>query len=198
MSGGAPGRGGGVLGRDALLARLGADPPLVRGLADPMRQVQPHGVDLRLESVWRFASAGLVGRDPASIPPSTHPSLGQAGWEPARPDRALPEREALPFDDQGALHLPPGAYLVRFEEIVHLPLDLMALARPRSTLLRCGAALHTAVWDAGYQGRSEALLIVANPHGLRLERGARICQMIFLPLDAAGASYAGTYQGENV
>jgi dUTP pyrophosphatase len=189
MSGQAPGRGGGVLGRNALLVRLAADPPLVRGLADPERQVQPHGVDLRLESVWRFAGAGLVGRDPSPTP-------GAA--EPASPDRVLPEREPLPFDDQGSLQLPPGAYLVRFEEIVHLPLDLMALARPRSTLLRCGATLHTAVWDAGYQGRSEALLVVANPHGLRLECGARICQMIFLPLDAVGAGYAGSYQGENV
>jgi dUTP pyrophosphatase len=198
MSGHAPGRGGGVLGRAALLARLRADPPLVRGLADPERQVQPHGVDLRLESVWRFASAGLLGRDPAPIPSDARSAPGQAGSEPARPDRALPEREALPFDDQGALHLPLGAYLVRFEEIVYLPLDLMALARPRSTLLRCGAALHTAVWDAGYQGRSEALLTVANQHGLHLERGARICQMIFLPVTTPGAGYTGAYQGENV
>jgi dUTP pyrophosphatase len=178
---------GGVLGRAALLARLAADPPLVAGLADPERQVQPHGIDLRLESVWRFSGPGMLGRD---APP--------AAIVAAHPERRLPEREPLPDEADGALNLPPGAYLVRFVEMVHLPLDLMALARPRSTLLRCGALLHTAVWDAGYQGRSEALLVVANPHGLRLERGARICQMIFLTLDAAGAGYLGAYQGENV
>jgi dUTP pyrophosphatase len=175
----------GVLSRSALLARLAAERPLVRELADPDRQVQPHGIDLRLESVWRFAGPGLLGCDAAP---------GSA----SRPDRLVPEREPLPFDEAGALTLAPGAYLVRFVEIVCLPLDLMALARPRSTLLRCGATLHTAVWDAGYEGRSEALLVVANPHGLRLERGARICQMIFLPLDAAGDSYAGVYQQENI
>ncbi len=193
------GRGGrGVLGRAALLARLAADPPLVSGLADPARQVQPHGIDLRLESVWGFAGAGFLGRDRSPSPTSAEPSPPAARAEPARLDRVLPEREPLPFDGEGRLYLPAGAYLVRFAEIVHLPRDLMALARPRSTLLRCGATLHTAVWDAGYQGRSEALLVVANPHGLALERGARICQMIFLPLDAPGPAYAGAYQGENV
>ena len=171
----------GVLGRAALLARLTASPPLLSEVADVATQVQPHGVDLRLERVWRFASAGGIGRD-----------------APAGADRALSAREEVAFDAAGAVHLPPGAYLVRFVEVVHLPTDLMALARPRSTLLRCGAALHTAVWDAGYQGRSEALLVVSNENGLRLERGARICQLVFFPLDAPGAAYAGTYQGENL
>jgi dUTP pyrophosphatase len=170
-----------VLGRAALLARLAADPPLVDDLADVATQVQPHGIDLRLESVWRFASGGAIGRD-----------------GPGGDGRALPEREVVAFDGAGAVHLAAGAYLVRFEEIVHLPTDVMALARPRSTLLRCGAALHTAVWDAGYVGRSEALLVVSNSHGLRLERGARICQLVFFLLDAPGTGYEGAYQGENL
>ena len=182
---------GGVLGRAVLLARLAADPPLVRDLADVEQQVQPHGIDVRLETVWRFAGAGALGRDRA-------PGGEQPADADHSPSRSLPERELLPFDGDGALHLPPGAYLVRFQEVVQLPTDLMALARPRSSLLRCGATLHTAVWDAGYVGRSEALLAVANPHGLRLERGARICQLVFFPVDAAGGGYAGAYQGENL
>jgi dUTP pyrophosphatase len=165
-----------VLGRAALLARLAADPPLVGDLADAESQVQPHGIDVRLDAVWRFVGAGALSRE----------------------GRTLPDRDPLPFDAAAGLHLDPGAYLVRFQEIVHLPMDLMALARPRSTLLRCGAALHTAVWDAGYVGRSEALLVVANPHGLDLERGARICQMVFFTLDAPVVGYAGAYQGENL
>ena len=119
---------GGVLGRAALLARLAVDPPLVGDLADTGTQVQPHGIDLRLESVWRLAGAGAIGRD-----------------GPGGDGRALPDREAVAFDGAGAVHLATGAYLVRFEEVVYLPTDVMALARPRSTLLRCGAALHTAV-----------------------------------------------------
>jgi dUTP pyrophosphatase len=177
----------GVLGRAAILARLAAEPPLLRNLADPAHQVQPHGVDLRVESIWQFRGVGRLRRD---APTPAAPD--------APPERILPARDQLPFDAEGGVYLEPGAYLVRFHEIVHLPHDLMALARPRSTLLRYGAALHTAVWDAGYEGRSEALLVVANPQGLELERDARICQMIFLPLDAPGGAYAGAYQGENL
>jgi len=176
---------GGVLGRAALLARLAADPPLVRGLGDVARQVQPHGIDLRLESVWTLADAGAIEADPAASLPDV-------------PDRRLPARAPVAFDATGRVHLAPGAYVVRFLESVHLPADLMALGRPRSTLLRCGAALHTAVWDAGYAGRSEALLTVSNPHGLWLARGARLLQLVFFHVEAPGATYAGAYQGEHL
>ena len=55
----------------------------------------------------------------------------------------------------------------------------MALGRPRSSLLRCGASLHTAVWDAGYRGRSQSLLVVHHPAGLRLGRDARVAHWRF-------------------
>ncbi|HLI27607.1 MAG TPA: deoxyuridine 5'-triphosphate nucleotidohydrolase [Chloroflexota bacterium] len=175
----------GVLGRAALLTRLADEPPLVRGLADPARQVQPHGIDLRLESVWALTEAGAIEADPS-------PAGG------SRSDRRLPSRAPVPFGPDGRVHLAPGAYLVRFVESVHLPADLMALGRPRSTLLRCGAALHTAVWDAGYAGRSEALLAVSNPHGVWLAQGARLLQLVFFRVEAPGTTYAGAYQGENL
>ena len=101
--------------------------------------------------------------------------------------------------DDATLRLSPGPYLVTFNEVVNLPNHIMALGRPRSTLLRSGVTVHTAVWDAGYHGRSQAMLTVANPHGFRLELGARIMQLVFLPLAGpAGEGYQGVYQGENL
>ncbi len=74
-----------------------------------------------------------------------------------------------------------------------------ALGRTRSSLLRSGVALHTAVWDAGYSGRSQSLLVVYNPHGFTLTRDARIMQVVFLPLEqAARQGYSGRFLGENV
>ena len=95
------------------------------------------------------------------------------------------------------LVLAAGAYQVVFNEIVDLPTDLMALGRPRSSLCRCGVQLHTAVWDAGYSGRSEALLVVYNPAGFRVRRGARVLQLVFVGLDQPTRPYDGRYQGEN-
>ena len=76
---------------------------------------------------------------------------------------------------------------------------LLVLARPRSSLLRSGVAVHTAVWDAGYHGRSQAMLIVHAPLGYQVTEGARLVQMVFLYLAAAvGEGYDGRYQGENI
>ena len=73
----------------------------------------------------------------------------------------------------------------------------MALGLSRSSLLRCGASLHTAVWDAGYSGRSESLLVVYNPQGLDLEKNARVLQLVFSTLTGESQGYTGGYQGEN-
>jgi len=81
-------------------------------------------------------------------------------------------------------------------EWLRLPPTVMALARPRSTLLRIGAQLHTAVWDAGYEGRSEALLVVNNPFGIMLAGDAAICQLVFFSLTESVEGYHGAYQGQ--
>jgi len=75
---------------------------------------------------------------------------------------------------------------------------LMALARPRSSLLRCGVVVHSAVWDAGYSGRSQSLMVVHNPAGFRLQQNARVLQLVFLKLSGETAGYRGIYQGENM
>ena len=83
--------------------------------------------------------------------------------------------------------------------MVNLPPDLMALGRPRSSLLRSGVALHTAVWDAGYRGRSQSLLTVHHPGGFRLQRNARVAQLVFFRLATPpGQGYQGRYQGEGL
>ena len=105
----------------------------------------------------------------------------------------------LPFDAEGRVYLAAGAYMVTFNEIVNLPRHVMAMARPRSSLLRCGVAVHTAVWDAGYKGRSQALLVVYNADGYRLSSDARVAQIVFMYLVApATEGYSGRFLGENI
>ena len=145
---------------------------------DIATQVQPNGVDLTLRDVSAYTSAGAI--------------------DFSNERRVLAGLSPLAFGDGGTVQLAPGPYLVTFNEIVHLPLDLAALGRTRSSLLRCGAALHTAVWDVGYSGRSQSLLTVYNPHGITLERNARIMQLVFFCLASpADQGYAGRFQNEN-
>jgi len=168
---------GGVLGREALQAQIEASPPLVSGFRSLEDQLQPNGFDLSLAEIGKLAGGASIGRSNAQ--------------------RVLPEVETLPFDDDGWVTLAPGSYQLVFNEVVDLPNDLMALGRPRSSLCRSGATVFTAVWDAGYRGRSTALLSVLNPQGLRLERDARLVQLVFFPLAAPTArGYEGIYQNE--
>lgn len=167
----------GVLSRELIVELLNSVPPLLEGMIDRDVQLQPNGVDLTLESVSRFTGPGTLT------------------WD--NQGRQLPGTEELAFDREGQLYLQPGPYLVRFNETVNLTPDLMAYARPRSSLLRSGVALHTAVWDAGYQGRGVSLLVVYSPHGFRIERNARIVQLVFHRLSVeTQTGYQGAYQGE--
>ena len=113
--------------------------------------------------------------------------------------RELSDTEVLEFDDAGWLPLAAGSYLITFNEVVNLPLDLMALGRPRSSLLRSGVSIHTAVWDAGYRGRSQALLNVFNPAGYRVQKDARMLQLVFFRLEQPlSRGYQGRFLGENL
>lgn len=170
---------GGTLSGEQIREMCMGPEPLLAGYLDLETQVQPNGFDLTLESVNALDGAGRIGRSNA--------------------DRVLPDLGPLTTDDRGWFRLLPGPYLVTFNEEVWLPLDVMALGRPRSSIARCGAAIHSAVWDAGYHGRSSSLLVVGNPAGIELERDARVLQLVFFRLErAAGQGYAGVYQGERL
>jgi len=140
-------------------------------------QYQPAGIDITLKEVCRFSSAGKIDFD--------------------NKERKISDTVALAYDAD-EITLSPGAYKVIFNEYVKIPSDVAALCLPRSSLLRCGASLECAVWDPGYEGRSEALLVVRNEHGLVLKRNAKIGQMVFFKLaDTAKELYEGKYKGEN-
>ena len=169
---------GSVLSARGIGDLLEREPPLLAPVYDLGEQLQPNGFDVTLESIWRMEGVGAIGVTNA--------------------ERTIPARVQVAPSPDGWFHLLPGTYIIRIREVVALPLDVMAFGRPRSSVLRCGATIHTAVWDAGYRGRSEALLVVHSPEGVRLAVGARVLQIVFLRLEAATRPYAGTYQGENI
>ncbi len=151
---------------------------MLEDYVDLEEQLQPNGIDLTLHSISIFQSAGQIAV--------------------SNNRRILADTTPLPFDSNHSVQLTSGCcYLITYNEIIHLPPDIAALAAPRSSLLRSGVTIHCAVWDAGYTGRSQSLLVVYNPLGFRLERNARILQLVFFRLTAETAGYRGTYQGEN-
>jgi len=141
------------------------------------RQLQPAGVDLTVKEVHAFEDAGEIDFDNSK--------------------RRLPATKKLEWKE-GKLHLAAGPYKIIYNEYVFIPIDCAAFGYPRSSLLRCGADIRCAVWDPGYHGRSESLLVVNNPHGMTLHEKAKVMQLVFVKLESeAHRGYDGKYKGEN-
>ncbi|PKB68814.1 MAG: deoxyuridine 5'-triphosphate nucleotidohydrolase [SAR202 cluster bacterium Io17-Chloro-G4] len=170
---------GNPLDRESIGRLIHNAPPLVEDFRSLEQQLQPNGFDLSLKQVSSLVSPGNIGAEPDQ--------------------REVSELENLQFGPDGWLQLSPGPYLVTFNEVVNLPLDVMALGRPRSSLLRSGVSVHTAVWDSGYRGRSQSLLVVYHPGGYRVQKNARLMQLVFFQLSGAvSQGYQGRFQSENI
>jgi dUTP pyrophosphatase len=140
-------------------------------------QVQPNGVDLTVDAILEPVEAGRIGRDGKRI--------GER--EPVGPTDGS--------DGPPAYHLDPGAYVAQYGERIAVPDDHVGFVYPRSSLMRNGGMLNTAVWDAGYEGRGEGLLQVHHP--IAVEPGARIAQFVLAAADHRG-TYDGSYQAERL
>ena len=132
------------------------------------------GLKLTLGEVYRLESMGSLGIDTKKLPT----------YRPLEPKN----NEYL---------LKPGPYLVKYNEYIEIPNGYIALAIQRSSLIRMGATLYTAVWDPGYRGRGSGLLVVHNPHGIIVERNSQIAQLVFIKMSReTRLLYRGSYLGE--
>ena len=135
-------------------------------------QPQPNGVDLRVAAIFRPRTPGHIGE--------TETRIGDR-------DRVAPEN--------GTYRLRSGGYIIRYQEEIAIPEGHLGLLYPRSSLLRNGAMINTAVWDSGYRGRGEGLLDVTAP--LTIEEDARVAQLVLAEAEHDG-SYDGQYQDEHL
>ena len=169
----------GVLTREDILWWLDHKPPLIAEAINLEEQLQPHGIDLTVREIAVFSSPGYLAEN--------------------NQGRKLSDTAPIPFECASGVYLAPGPYLVTFNEIVSLPDCIMALGRPRSTLNRCGVSIHSAVWDAGYSGRSQSMLTVYNTHGFTLCKNARVMQLVFFyTTRSVQQGYCGKFQSENI
>lgn len=164
-----------------LLKRQNESPPLIENAINIATQLQSNGVDLTVGKIYEFSNtAGKIAFDNS--------------------ERELPETYEIKFNEDNWIYLPKGFYKTIFNEKVNVPKDIMAIGAPRSSLLRSGVSIETAIWDAGYSGRSESLLIVHNDAGFYIKKNARLLQLIFIKLSKvsrSGKAYEGMYNLEH-
>ena len=166
-----------MLNKEAI-KKLIEEQQLITDYIDLDKQLQPSGFDISLQEIQRHTGPGAV--------------------DFSNKNRVISNTEPMKPNSEGWYHLEEGCYKIIYNEVVRIPLDIMALARSRSTMLRNGAAVETAVWDPGYQGRSSSLLVVHNPNGIRLKRDARVAQLVFLNIEEAEKGYDGIFNRERM
>lgn len=140
-------------------------------------QVQPNGVDLRLDRVYFLEGITSV------------PTDGKAKFE-GRSSEILPKDgwfSLKPTMNTGSI------YLVDFLEKINVREGYCANLITRSSLVRSGVDVITGLWDTGFQGQLGASLRVLNP--INLQWGAKLAQVMFFESKFNGHAYTGRYQG---
>ncbi|NHJ48863.1 MAG: deoxyuridine 5'-triphosphate nucleotidohydrolase [Asgard group archaeon] len=154
---------------------LGDFSTIIDDAIDLKKQVQVNGVDLSVRDIMAFKGEGVIDFDNSK--------------------RVLPEYESIELVDDEYWMLEAGSYVVKYNEIVSVPMNAVGILQPRSTLLRIGGTIVGAYWDSGYSGRGQGLLIAGRP--IKVYKNARVAQLVFILSKNIEKGYEGTYQNES-
>ena len=138
--------------------------------------IQQQGVDVRLARVFVLDGTGEI---------------------PGQGDTILPKSRNLPALVGSVLLLQPGYYEVEFFEGCDVKSNMALNFKTRSSLVRCGAIIHSGQFDGGFKTEHMgAFLEVKRP--IRIEIGARVAQAVVnltFPVDK-DSLYNGQYQND--
>lgn len=140
---------------------------------DEEAQIQPNGIDLRVISVSSVFGTARVPRD-------------------GKVDFSKMKVEELPWKDAYVSLKPGESYVVNFREEISVRDGYCAIIVPRSSLLRSGNFVTSALWDTGFQGTLGGVIRPLNQ--VEIEYGARLAQVQFHEAKFRGDRYEGRYQ----
>ena len=174
----------------------------------PDEQIQPHGVELSIDTVFHVDGYAVIKDGDYSKGSRTEAEYVEGPDEVATGkhtddlDKALDGISMHEYDTDEVLKfendiyaLEPRPYVIRYNETIEIPHDHVGFVFPRSRLMRANNHLSTAVWDSGYKGRGEGGLHINTP--TLLEKDMRIGQILMCRADVMN-QYNGSHQGENI
>lgn len=178
-----------VLGIDEVLKRVKKD-KLVEGLGNrELKNPEGVGIDLRLGAVYKIAEGG------AFIEEDRVKGLGSRKGVKTELVAEYKKRK----DEQDWVTIKPGNYyLVSTLEIINTPKDLMPVIYPRTSLFRAGLLLLNSKTDPGYKGTLTMGLKNLSEFEVKLQLGARICNIVFFKIEGTTATYRGQHQGGRI
>lgn len=125
-----------------------------------MDSVQQQGVDVRVENIYRIDDNS------------------SGGYIPVTGKTRRPKMKEIDVNETGKYYyLPKGWYEVDLMEGCDINSNRVLNFKTRSSLVRCGAVVHSGQFDAGFAtDKMGCFLHVIYP--ITIERGARIAQAI--------------------
>ena len=151
----------------------------------------PNGLDLRLGKVYELSEEYLLYglyEDKKIIP--EHILLPE---EESNRKRLNKEKDTLETVVGWTLE-PNRPYILEVNEPITISKDSAQLYKPRSTLLRCGVTILTAVGDAGYNGHLAFLCINYSSRPFFIEKNVRFAQLIDFEIKGNDQLYDGDFQ----
>lgn len=139
--------------------------------------IQMHALDIRIDKVQYISGCAEIPKDGKTV---------QANKADNTP--------LIGPDGRDYWHLFPGVYSFDAFQSVSMADGEAGWLVPRSSLTRNGVDVRSALYDAGYQGGVNGIIVVHNPGGIKIERGARIAQFVIVKAETAKL-YDGQYQG---
>ncbi len=141
-------------------------------------QLQPNGFDITVGEIHRFKEPGRL-------------DFSNSEREIPETEKIEPERKNKE-DDYRWWKLQKGSYKIKTNERFNMPNDLAGIVFPRSSLLRMGCTTETGVWDAGFSGKAEFILMVMNEE-VEIKENARVAQLLFVTTEEVEDGYRGVY-----
>lgn len=150
------------------------------------------GIDLRLGSVHKIVEGGAF----IEVDHSTNSGQVVLGKRKGVETKVVAEYVEGEISE---VTIKPGEYyLVQTHEEINTPKDLMPLVHTRTSLFRSGLLLLNSKTDPGYVGKLTMGLTNLSPFSVKLQLGARICNIIFHKISGKTAKYRGQHQGGRV
>ena len=178
-----------VLGLDEIHKRIKKH-SLIKNLGQrDLKNPEGAGIDLRLGAVRKIVGGGAFIEADGDI------KLGKRKGVETTLVAEYVDGSRL----QKKIVIKPGQYyLVQTVESVNTPLDLMPIVHTRTSLFRAGLLLLNSKTDPGYSGKLTMGLTNLSPFPVKLQLGARICNIIFHKIKGKTISYRGQHQGGRI
>lgn len=177
-----------ILGLDEVLKRVKKE-KLIENLGKrELKNPEGVGVDLRLGAVYKIIAGG------AFIEGDRQQALGSRKGVKTKLIAEFKKKGKQPW----VVIKPGDYYLVSTLEVINTSKDLMPTVFPRTSLFRAGLLLLNSKTDPGYKGILTMGLKNLSEFEVKLQLGARICNVVFFKIEGTTSPYRGQHQGGRI